>query len=62
MALAMLHAPDESARGFVGDLLPELGQELELKLLLASCLLHVQYVLSWLDCSSCILSCQCLIF
>lgn len=47
MALAMLHAPDESARGFLGDLLPELGQEL--LLLLASCLLHVCPVLAGLQ-------------
>lgn len=45
--LVLLRAPDESARGFLGNLLPELGQELELRLLFP--LLHICPVLAGLQ-------------
>lgn len=47
LAVLLLRAPDESARGFLGNLLPELGQELELRLLFP--LLHICPVLAGLQ-------------
>lgn len=41
MALALLHAPDESACGGRGNYYPEPGQELEISFLFSWCLLHI---------------------